>query len=147
MRKGILAAIALILVSGCATVESLPDSVDQVDFDFVGQSHTGHWHDGAVFEATFDEVIRAALSAMSANGYQLVAESRENRVIKGRRPMTGQTWASVVAVYYRERPPSKTEVHVIGLSTKDKNILTGDATLPIPPRILASIASYLSRRQ
>ena len=145
MQKEILAAIACLLMSGCATVASLPESAEQVDFNIVGQSNAGHWHDGAVYEATFDEVIRAALAAMSANGYELVTESRENRVIKGRRSMTFQTWASVVAIYYRERAPAKTEVHVIGLSTKDKNILAGDATLPIPPRILASIASYLSR--
>lgn len=137
--------LILVLIQGCASSGMIPKSSAEVDFSAVGMVKGSGWHDGAIYTATEDEVISAVRTALIANGLRIDEFSRENRRFMAKFPMNFYRWASYVGVYYRPLPERKFEVHVVALSNKDVNVLTDDSESPLPPKIIASIYSNLSR--
>lgn len=149
LSRGVLGiaivASAAILQAGCASVGSLPASTAEVDFSQVGRGPDKAWHDGAVYTASVPDVMRAAVAALQVNGFKIERQSDTDCSVVGSTPTTIQTWNSVVGVYCRPRSSEQVEVHVMAKGTKDVNPLAGDATVPIPPRIISSITSALTR--
>ena len=140
----LLSATSLII--GCTSPRMLPQSNAEIDYSAVGYVKDSGWHDGAVYEASEDEVFAAIRAALLANGLNIQESSRENRKFIAESPWNMHRYASYVAIYYRLQSERKIEVHVVALGTKDINVLAGDSSMPLPPIIIASIKSSLSRR-
>jgi hypothetical protein len=147
MIRKILFISAAAIVAACATPAMLPQSNADVDYSATGFVKGSGWHDGAVYDASEEEMVAAIRSAFLANGLQIQEFSREDRRFVAESPMNLQRWASYVAVYFRPIGGKRTEVHVVSIGTKDINILAGDAVMPLPPKIVASISSSLSRKR
>lgn len=146
MKKLTFLLAATIILGGCVSPNMLPKSAAEVNYSAVGMVKGSGWHDGAIYEATEAEIITAVRAALLINGFKIQEFSRENRRFTAENPMTLYTWTSHLGVYYRPYSDRKVEVHVVALSDKDVNILVGDSQSPIPPKIIASIYSSLSRR-
>jgi hypothetical protein len=147
MIRNILVTIFTItILSACATPAMLPQSHADVDYSASGFVKGSGWHDGAAFEATEEEIILAIKAALLANGLQIQEFSRDNRKFVAESSMNLYRWASYVAVYYRPLNDKRIEIHVVSIGTKDINVLTDDSEMPLPPRIVASVSSNLSRR-
>lgn len=146
-KLAVLTAIfAAVLVSACATPAMLPQGNADVDYSAAGFVKGSGWHDGAAYEATEEEIVLAIKSALLANGLQIQEFSRDKRKFVAESPMNLYRWASYVAVYYRHLNDKRIEIHVVSIGTKDINVLTDDSEMPLPPRIVASVSSNLSRR-
>ena len=141
-----IAILAVSLISACATPAMLPQTDTAVDYSAAGYVEGSGWHDGAVYEATENEITAAIRASLLANGLQIQEFSSENKRFVAESPMNLYRWARYVAVYYRTLPSQKIEIHVVSIGTKDINVLAGDSEMPLPPRIVASVSSNLSRR-
>jgi len=146
VKNILILLFSTIILLGCASPGMLPKSAAEIDFSAVGMVKGSGWHDGAVYEATEDEVISAVRAALMVNGMRIKEFSKADRRFMAESPMNLYRWASYIGIYYRPRSAGKFEVHVVALSNKDVNILTDDSEAPLPPKILASIYSSLSRR-
>lgn len=143
--KKLLALTVIIILSGCASPNRLPNTIEKVNFSAVGMVNGSGWNDGAIYEATEEELIKAIKNALAANGMTIHEFSRERHLFKAELPMNLERWATYAGVYYQSISEDKFDVHIIALGTKDVNILTTDSESPLPPKLLSSIQSSLSR--
>jgi hypothetical protein len=141
----LILAVAVTLL-GCASPNRLPSSVAEVDFSALGFVEGSGWHDGAVFQASEDEIVSAIRSALVTNGLRINEFSKNDRRFRAESPLTWTRWDSYIGVYYRPVSEHRYEVHVVAIGTKDVNVIADDPEPPIPPRVIASIYSALSRR-
>lgn len=138
--------LSFALLAGCATPTMLPKTTE-VDFSAVGYVKGSGWHDGAIFDASEADTVAAIRAALASNGLALHEFDERQRKFVAESPMNLHRWASFVAVYYRPLSPTRTEVHVVTLGTKDINALADDSEAPISPRVVASIGTALSKRK
>jgi len=142
-----MAALSVaVVISACATPGMLPQTQKEIDYNAVGYVKGSGWHDGAIFDFTEADVVEAVRSALLANGMQIHEFSKEERKFIAEIPWNAHRYVNYVAVYYRGLGDKKTEIHVVSLSTKDINVLADDSELPLPPKIVASVTSRLSRQ-
>jgi uncharacterized protein YceK len=98
-------ALALSVLSGCASVSSLPDSANEVNFDAVKEGKTG-WSEyqetttfpGVTLKTAFD----AAKAGLADAGFALRSADFANGVVKGAHGMTAHDWNIVAGVYLKE---------------------------------------------
>lgn len=146
LPKRITVILVAAMLLGCASPNMLPKSASDVDYSAVGLVKGSGWHDGAVHDATEEELIAAIRAALMANGLKLNEFSKEDHRFVAENPMNLYRWATYVNIYYRPVADRKFEVHVVALSVKDVNVLANDSESPLPPRLIASIQSALSRK-
>lgn len=145
MRQ-ILLALMFVLTAGCASIKSLPQSADEVDFDSTIEGKTG-WseYQGIISVAKVDErtAYEAAKAGLRNAGFTIVRGDFENLTVMGQHGMTAYDW-NVVAGVYIKTGESKTQFKSVVEGSKDIGF-SGDATgADWVGRILGGVRNYLA---
>ena len=149
MKKIIYLFALLMLLSGCATVSSIPKSAKEIDFNSKEEGKTGwsRYEEYATFEFTsLKTVYDAAKSGLAEAGFSLRKANYENRVVIGEHGMTLHDWNIIAGIYMNEiQDGVEVKVHVQG--SKDIGFsgdVTGDAWTG---KILKGMRSYISEQK
>ncbi|RJO64196.1 MAG: hypothetical protein C4540_04770 [Candidatus Omnitrophota bacterium] len=142
MKRHTLIYIFLLLLSGCATLSSLPQTIDGVDFNSLKTGRTAMWtyEDETVFNNMDKEMIfLAAKHGLSASGFVIRKASFEDGVLLGYHDTTAHDW-NVVAGVYIKQSGEKTAVKVIAKTSKDFSLVgnIGDTTSASWPQLIIS---------
>ena len=145
MRESFL-ALLVVLMAGCASVKSLPQSAAEVDFENTLEGKTG-WseYQGLISVAKVDErtAYEAAKAGLRSAGFTVTRGDFENLTVLGQHGMTAYDWNIVAGVYVRTSE-TKTQFKTVVEGSKDIGF-SGDATgSDWVGRILGGVRSYLA---
>jgi hypothetical protein len=135
-------------LAGCATLSSLPQSVDEVDFNSFTTGKTAMWkyEDSTSFKNVDKEMLfLAAKHGLSTNGFVIHKASYEDGVLLGYHDITPHDWNIVAGVYIKPFG-EKTVVKVIAKTSKDFSLVgnIGDTTSGSWPQlIISSMQDYV----
>jgi hypothetical protein len=119
----------ILIASGCASMNSLPQSADEVDFDSGVEGKTGWsaYEEITTFPGvTMRDAFDAAKAGLGDAGFALRKADYEKRMVLGAHGMTAHDWNVVAGVYLRSVAEGvQAKVHVEG--SKDIGF-SGDAT-------------------
>lgn len=146
IMRQILIALMLIFTAGCASVKSLPQSADEVDFDSTIEGKTG-WseYQGIISVSKIDEKIayEAAKAGLRNAGFTVSRGDFDNLTVMGQHGMTAYDW-NVVAGVYIKTGESKTQFKTVVEGSKDIGF-SGDATgTDWVGQILGGVRNYLA---
>ena len=138
--------VVLLLSTGCASVNSLPQSASEVDFTTTIEGKTG-WseYQGIIDVAKVDEstAYEAAKAGLRSSGFTLRRGDIENLTVIGAHGMTAYDWNVVAGVYIRTTNDA-TMFKIVVEGSKDIGF-SGDATgSDWVGRIQGGIRSYLA---
>lgn len=141
--------LLLCLSAGCASVNSLPQTASEVDFDSTFEGKTG-WseYQGAIEVPVLDDktAYEAAKAGLRSAGFTLNRGDLANMTVIGKHGMTAYDW-NVVAGVYVKTDESKTIFKTIVEGSKDIGF-SGDATgSDWVGRILGGVRAYLATAQ
>lgn len=138
--------LAYFVLTACASVNSLPQTANEVDFDEGVEGKTG-WseYQGLLQTAAVrDEVAyEAAKAGLRAAGFTVNRADISNRLVLGKHGMTAYDWNVVAGIYYRI-DDDQTRFKMIVEGSKDLGF-SGDATgTDWVGRIQGGIRNYIS---
>lgn len=141
--------LMLCLISGCASVSSLPQTASEVDFDTTLEGQTG-WseYQGAIEVPRIDDktAYEAAKAGLRNAGFTLNRGDFNNMTVIGKHGMTAYDW-NVVAGVYVKTDETKTVFKTVVEGSKDIGF-SGDATgSDWAGRILGGVRAYLATAQ
>lgn len=128
MRRLLLFVFLLSTLSGCATVNMVPQSVDEVDFDArEGKTGWSEYHHVETFHGyNTDQVYEAVKVGLGDAGFSLRIADKSKGMVIGEHGMTAHDWNVIAGVYFREFEQA-TKVKVIIEGSKDIGF-SGDVT-------------------
>jgi len=125
----VTAVVLAVMMSGCASMSSLPASAEQANFDSGTEGKTGwsEYQEVTTFPGvTLRDAFDAAKAGLGDAGFALRKADFEKRMVTGAHGMTAHDWNIVAGVYLREVSSGvQAKVHVEG--SKDIGF-SGDAT-------------------
>jgi len=104
-KNHILPLITLCLLSGCASISSLPQSAQEVDFDRSEEGKTGwaEWQDTMHVKGVDKRTAyQAAKSGLADAGFTLKRASFDEGFAIGEHGMTAYDWNIVAGIYIKE---------------------------------------------
>lgn len=145
MKKYIVLGMVSMVMVGCATVGSVPQSASLVNFDGVegktGWSEYKHVENFANY--TPDQVYDAAKVGLGDAGFSLRRADKANGVVIGEHGITLHDWNVIAAVYFRPYA-NGTQVAVVVEGSKDIGF-SGDVTSDgWTGKILKGMRQYLN---
>lgn len=105
MKKYTLPILAIFLLPGCASINSLPQSAREVDFNRTEEGKTGwaEWQDTMrVNGVDRRTAYQAAKSGLADAGFTLKKASFDEGFAIGEHGMTSYDWNVVAGIYIRE---------------------------------------------
>lgn len=135
--------VALVL-TGCASLNSLPQSAGEVAFDRErGKTGWAEHRNNGVFQGyDGDQVFEAAKVGLERSGFAVKRADRERGMVLGEHGITLVDWNVVAGVYFQQTGED-TRVHVVSEGSKDVGF-AGDATAADwPGKILLNMREYL----
>jgi len=144
--KNCLYWLLLVAVSGCASIKSLPQSANEVDFGDTIEGKTG-WseYQGLITVPTInaETAYEAAKEGLRSAGFTISRANLEGLAVMGQHGMTAYDWNIVAGVYIKIEE-SQTLFKTIVEGSKDIGF-SGDATgSDWVGRISGGIRSYLA---
>ena len=143
--KTLLVALALGILSGCATQSMLPSKASEVDFS--GPEGKTDWskyeHEETFRGYTPDQIYAAAKVGLGESGFSIVRADKNDGVLIGEHGITLHDWNVLAGVYLKE-VQAGTSVKVIAQGSKDIGFsgdVTGDGWTG---KILGSMRRYLN---
>lgn len=137
--------LAILSLSGCATVGMVPQDVKEIDFD-AAEGKTGwsqYQHVETFHGYNVDQIYDAAKVGLGNAGFSLRKADKSKGVVIGEHGMTAHDWNVIAAVYFKEEENS-TKVKVIAEGSKDIG-LSGDVTSDgWTGKILKGLRQYLN---
>ena len=134
-----------LLISGCASVASLPQSAEEANFSTADEGRTG-WskYEEVYFLKGVDRrtAYLAAKEGLATAGFTIKKANYEKGMAIGEHGMTAYDWNVVAGVYMREeKKGTSVKVHVQG--SKDVGFL-GDMTADSwPQKIFKGMKEYI----
>jgi hypothetical protein len=143
----LLPLLAFFLLSGCASVSTLPQSANEVIFGegFEGKTGWSAYREIASFKGTtYLMAYEAAKAGLAHAGFSLLKADARMGVVFGEHGITLHDWNIVAGVYLKQRG---LEVDVVVLVEGSKDIgFSGDVTgAPWTGRILQGMREYLRK--
>ena len=105
IKNYILPLITLCLLSGCASINSLPQSAQEVDFNRTDEGKTGwaEWQDTMHVKGVDKRTAyQAAKSGLADAGFTLKRASFDEGFAIGEHGMTAYDWNIVAGIYIKE---------------------------------------------
>jgi len=138
----VISFLLILLISGCATLSSLPQKTSEVDFNSLNTGRTAMWtyEDSTFFDNMDKEMIfLAAKHGLSVNDFIIRRASFEEGVLFGYHDSTAHDWNVVAGVYIKQFE-KKTAVKVIAKTSKDFSLVgnIGDTTSAGWPQLIIS---------
>ena len=140
----------LLVISGCASISELPQSISEVNFDSLDAGKTGAftYEDNMVF-ANIDKrtAFLAAKEGFTRSGFILKKGDFDQGILFGYHDITDHDWNVVAGVYLKESG-SDISVKVIAKTSKDFSLIgnLGDTTSGSwPQKILSGMQDYIMR--
>ncbi len=134
VRYGILMMLSTILLSGCATMNTVrPD----------GATHP----DGAtrVYVYPLPVVFAAAKAAARDVGLEVVEEAPDKSFLTARRGVTGWSWGEVVGIYLAPKSPEETKVTIRSLPRLRTNITATNFSMRLHRALPPLLTEYARR--
>jgi len=127
LHCGIFAGLSL-LAAGCATTNSLPQSVNQVAFGGTeGKVGWSRYQQVEVFRnQSVDVIYDAAKAGLGRSGFSLKKADKAQGFVMGEHGITLHDWNVMVGVYFRQKG-SDVEVQFVTQGSKDTGF-SGDVT-------------------
>lgn len=138
----VIVLLLILVLSGCATISSLPQNTSNVDFNSLNTGRTAMWtYEDTTFFQNMDKemVFLAAKHGLSVNGFIIRRASFEDGVLLGYHDITTHDWNIVAGVYIKQFD-DKTAVKVIAKTSKDFSLVgnIGDTTSASWPQLIIS---------
>ena len=120
--------VAALVLTGCASLNSLPRTASDVTFDGErGKTGWAEHRNNGVFQGyDADQVFEAAKVGLEQSGFAVKRADRARGMVLGEHGITLVDWNIVAGVYFQE-VGADTRVHVVSEGSKDVGI-AGDAT-------------------
>jgi len=132
--------------AGCVSVDSLPDSTDEIDFSEAAEDVSGWrtYKKSLTLENTEKEIIyNAAKAALVSLDYDVTTASLEDGVVIGKQGVTPFNWKLVSGIYINELP-SGMQFRIIVKGVWDVTTIVPNSTLESEARkILDAMRLYV----
>lgn len=103
--KEVIISIFAIILTGCASINSLPQSAEEVTFELSDEGRTG-WSEYQdtmyIKNADKQTAYLAAKAGLADAGFTIKKSSFDNLVVIGEHGMTAYDWNIVAGVYIKE---------------------------------------------
>lgn len=123
--------VTTLALSACASVQSMPQTADQVVWDAaIGDTGWAEWQEELVIEDTnSEEMFRSARIALGESSFSFERGSAATGTAIGQRGMTAHDWNVIAGVYFRPLADNEGDFQVRILVEGSKDIgFSGDAT-------------------
>lgn len=145
LRISLLAPLAVVLLTSCASVRMLPDEAALVDFNAVeGKTGWSKYEQVERFPGyKVDQLFEAAKVGLGVAGFSLRKADMTKGIVVGEHGMTAHDWNVIVGVYFKEINGVPT-IKIIVEGSKDIGF-SGDVTSDgWPGKILRAMREHLN---
>ncbi len=143
--KSTLFLLSLILLTGCTSINSMPQSARNVNFNPANEGRTG-WskYEEVFFLKGVDKrtAYLAAKSGLSDAGFTIKRANYDEAVAIGEHGMTKYDWNIVAGVYIKEEPDGSS-VKILVQGSKDLGFWGDMTEKSWPQEIFKSMRNYI----
>jgi hypothetical protein len=146
MKRFLITTLASLLLVGCASVHSMPQSANEVSFELSEEGRTG-WseYQDTIFVKGVDKrtAYLAAKAGLADAGFTIKKASFENLYAVGEHGMTAYDWNVIAGVYIKEEPGKGVWIKTLVEGSKDVGFW-GDMTASSwTQNILKGVREYI----